>query len=84
MILSRPTSHNLGQRTIATVLNEPWSWNNAQKVLDAGEENEEGKTERLKAMEAAKTQHRQKTASELGGLAQAIIDEKWDEGGDGT
>lgn len=35
-------------------------------------------------MEDAKTQHRQKTASELGGLAQAIVDEKWDEDGDGT
>lgn len=43
VILSRPISHNLGQRTIATVLNESWNWSNAQKVLDAGKENEEGK-----------------------------------------
>lgn len=34
-------------------------------------------------MEDARTQHRQKTASELGGMAQVVVDEGWDEDGDG-
>jgi hypothetical protein len=34
-------------------------------------------------MEEARTQHRQKTASQLGGLAQVIVYEKWDEDEDG-
>jgi len=84
VILSRPINHALGQRTIKTVLNEPWNWNNAEAILEAGKENEEGKTERVEAMEQARTQHRQKTASELGGLAQVVKDEKWDEAGDGS
>lgn len=84
VILSRPISHNLGLRTIKTVLNEPWNWTNAETVLEAGRENEEGKTERLEAMEQARTQHRQKTASELGGMAQVVKDEGWDEDADGT
>ncbi|KAG0651979.1 hypothetical protein D0Z07_1215 [Hyphodiscus hymeniophilus] len=83
-ILSRPISHVLGQRTIRTVLNDPWNWNTAQPIIDAGKENQEGKTERLKAMEEARTQHRQKTAAELGALAVAVIDEKWDEREDGS
>ena len=84
VILSRPISHTLGLRTIKTVLNEPWNWSNSETILEAGKENEEGKTERVEAMEQARTQHRQKTASELGGLAQAVEDEGWDEVGNGS
>lgn len=32
VILSRPLSHNLGQRTIATVLNDPYGWRNAEDI----------------------------------------------------
>jgi len=84
VILSCPISYTLGLRTIKTVLNEPWSWNNAEAVLEAGRDDEKGKTECVQAMEQARTQHRQKTASELGGLAQAVKDEGWDEAGDGS
>ena len=73
----------LGQRTIKTVLNEPWDFGDVEKILEAGKENEDGKTKRVEAMEEAKTQHRQKTASELGGLAKVVKDEGWDKGGDG-
>lgn len=65
------------------MLNEPWGWDCAQKILDAGKEDGDGKTGRLEAMEEARTQHRQKTASELGGMAMCVVDEKWDEEGDG-
>lgn len=34
-------------------------------------------------MEQARTQDRQKTASELGGMARCVVDEKWDEDDDG-
>lgn len=60
-------------------MNDPWNWTTAQPILDAGKENEEGKTQRVEAMEEARTQHRQKTASGLGGLAEAVVEEKWDE-----
>jgi hypothetical protein len=35
-------------------------------------------------MKDAHTQHRQKTAAELGDLAETVVDEKWDEDGDGS
>ena len=81
VILSRPISHVLGQRTIKTVLNEPWNWNTAQPILEAGKENDEGKTERVEAMENARTQHRQKTALELGALAETVVNDGWDDDG---
>ena len=83
VILSRPISHVLGQRTIKTVLSEPWDWHDAESVKEAGREDEDGKTERVHAMESAKTQHRQKTAAELGGLAEVVLKEGWDQGRDG-
>ncbi|KAE8441297.1 hypothetical protein EG329_005527 [Mollisiaceae sp. DMI_Dod_QoI] len=101
-ILSRPISHVLGQRTIFTILNPPFAWENARDVINAGREVEDtigtrdesngegreggevGKTERLQAMETARTQHRQKTASELGVMAQHIVDQGWDPKKDGT
>lgn len=84
IILSRPISHVLGQRTIKTVLNEPWNFSDPKNILKAGKENADGKTQRVEAMEKAKTQHRQKTAAQLGGLAQVVVDEKWDEENDGS
>lgn len=77
IILSRPISHVLGQRTIKTVLNDPWNFSDPKNILEAGKENEEGKTLRVEAMEQAKTQHRQKTASEPGDLAQTLVDENY-------
>lgn len=80
VILSRPLSHNLGQRTIRTVLNEPWGWSNARTILEAGKEGDDGKTERVHAMEEARTQHRQKTAQELADMATMVEEEGWDDG----
>jgi hypothetical protein len=58
IIVSHPISHVLGQRTIKTVLNDPWNFSDPKNILKAGKENEDGKTQRVEAMEQAKTQHR--------------------------
>lgn len=75
-ILSRPISHALGQRSIRTVLNPPWSFNTARAVRDAGDE------KRHQALEAARTQHKAKTAQQMGGLADVVL-EKFSGDGDG-
>ena len=56
-ILSKPLSHRLGMRTIRTLFNEPFSLHSADEIVKAGEHRV------WEAMEAARTQHRQKTAS---------------------
>ncbi|KAK4506835.1 hypothetical protein PRZ48_000568 [Zasmidium cellare] len=68
MILSRPISHRLGLRSIRTVLNDPYNFTNAKVVKDAGEE------KRHQALWDAKTQHKGKTADQIGMLADVVLD----------
>lgn len=63
VVLSRPISHALGLRTIRTIFNDPFNFNTPKAIIAAGAEG------RYKAVNTAKTQHRQKTAEELGLLA---------------
>lgn len=75
MILSRPISHRLGLRSIRTVLNDPYNFSSAKAVKDAGE----GK--RHQALWDAKTQHKGKTADQIGMLADVVL-EKYTSGED--
>ena len=68
VILSRPISHALGLRSIRTLFNEPYEFNSPKAMREAGAEG------RRKALDEAKTQHRQKTAEELGALADAVVE----------
>ena len=70
VILSRPISHALGLRSIRTIFNDPWDLTTPKALRDAGSEG------RRKALDQARTQHRQKTADELGSLADALV-ESW-------
>ncbi|TKA27401.1 hypothetical protein B0A50_05013 [Salinomyces thailandicus] len=67
VILSRPISHRLGLRSIRTVLNDPYNFTNAQAVKDAGDE------KHVKAMWDARTQHKEKTAGEIGQIADVVL-----------
>jgi len=67
MILSRPISHRLGLRTIRTVLNEPYEFSSAKRVQDAGDE------KRHQALWDAKTQHKDKTAAQLGLAGDVVL-----------
>ena len=67
VILSRPISHALGVRSIRTLLNPPYEFTTPKAIISAAPEG------RRKALDAARTQHRQKTADELGGLADAVV-----------
>lgn len=62
-LLSKPLSHNLGMRSIRTLLNDPYSFSTPGKMRAAGED------KIWHALEDAKTQHRQKTAAQLYELA---------------
>ncbi|KAL8738962.1 MAG: hypothetical protein Q9181_000345 [Wetmoreana brouardii] len=68
VILSRPISHALGLRSIRTLFNEPHEYTTPKKIRDAGFE------PIRKALDEARTQHRQKTAEELVILADAVVD----------
>ena len=68
VILSRPISHALGLRSIRTIFNEPYNFTTPKALRDAGPEG------RRKALDEARTQHRQKTAEELGLLADQAVD----------
>lgn len=68
VILSRPISHRLGLRTIRTVLNDPYNFTSAREVQDAGDE------KRLKAVYDARTQHKDKTATQMGDIAKAVLE----------
>ena len=68
VILSRPISHALGVRSIRTLLNAPYEYKTPRALREAGSEG------RRKVLDKAKTQHRQKTADELGGLADAVVE----------
>ncbi|KAI9813133.1 MAG: hypothetical protein M1827_004354 [Pycnora praestabilis] len=73
VILSRPISHALGLRTIRTIFNEPYDFSTPGKVRDAGTEG------RHQAVWDARTQHKAKTAEELGGVADVVL-ERWADG----
>jgi hypothetical protein len=66
LILSKPLSHRLGQRSINTLLNAPYDLTGPDELAEAGFEG------RREALDAARTQHRQKTADELGDLVEVV------------
>lgn len=66
ILLSKPISHRLGLRTIGTLLNKPYYFRTAQDLIDAGNEG------RRAALWEARTQHKEKTAVQLGSLAEGI------------
>jgi len=68
VILSRPISHRLGLRSIRTVLSDPYNFNSAKAVQSAGEE------KRHQALWDARTQHKGKTADQLGNVADVVLD----------
>ena len=68
VVLSRPISHALGVRTIRTIFNDPYELSTPSKIREAGEE---GIRE---AIDAARTQHKAKTAEELRLLADAVVE----------
>lgn len=69
-LLSKPLSHALGLRSIRTLLNEPYNFGTAKRIVDAGEDKV------WQALEDAKTQHRQKTARYLSGMAREYAPDK--------
>ena len=68
VILSRPISHGLGLRSIRTLFNEPYHFTTPKRIREAGFEPVR------KALDEARTQHRQKTAEELVLLADAVVE----------
>ena len=68
VILSRPIGHMLGLRSIRTILNPPYEFTTPKKIREAGNEG------CRKALDEARTQHRQKTAEELLLLADAVAE----------
>ncbi|KAL8763553.1 MAG: hypothetical protein Q9184_000679 [Pyrenodesmia sp. 2 TL-2023] len=68
VILSRPISHALGLRSIRTLFNEPYEFTTPKKIRSAGFDGVR------KALDEARTQHRQKTAQELVLLADAVVE----------
>ena len=68
VILSRPIGHMLGLRSIRTIFNPPHGFTTPKKIREAGNEG------CRKALDEARTQHRQKTAEELVLLADAVIE----------
>ncbi|KAL2041475.1 hypothetical protein N7G274_005857 [Stereocaulon virgatum] len=67
LILSRPIGHMLGLRSIRTIFNEPYEYTTAKKIHEAGYEGVR------KALDAARTQHRQKTAEEIVRMATMVV-----------
>ena len=68
IILSRPISHALGVRSIRTILNEPYNFTTPKAIQDAGPER------RLQALWDARTQHKDKTAAQLGQVAGLVAE----------
>jgi len=78
VILSRPISHRLGHRTIRTILNDPYNFTTAKAIQAAGSEKHH------QALWDAKTQHKAKTAEQIGQIADVVLEKftgKGDEGG---
>ncbi|KAI7127304.1 hypothetical protein KC343_g16825 [Hortaea werneckii] len=74
VILSRPISHRLGLRTIRTILNPPYNFTSAKAVQDAGSE------KHIQAVWDARTQHKEKTAGEIGMIADVVLEKFTAEG----
>ncbi|KAI9711397.1 MAG: hypothetical protein M1828_001942 [Chrysothrix sp. TS-e1954] len=70
VILSRPISHALGQRSIRTLLNKPYEFRSPKAIKAAGSEKVH------EALETAKTQHKAKTAEQIVMLAD-VVSEKF-------
>ena len=68
-LLSKPLSHALGMRSIRTLLNPPYSFTTPEAVVKAGEKKV------WEGLEDAKTQHRQKTAAYVHGMADEFVDD---------
>ncbi|KAK2728333.1 hypothetical protein CKAH01_11130 [Colletotrichum kahawae] len=66
LMLSKPISHRLGLRTINTLLNEPFGLRTLRDVDEAGFEG------RRKVMWEARTQHKEKSAAQLGDLVEGV------------
>ncbi|OHF04137.1 hypothetical protein CORC01_00476 [Colletotrichum orchidophilum] len=78
LLLSKPISHRLGLRTINTLLNPPFGLRTPRDLDEAGFEG------RRKVMWEARTQHKEKTAVQLGDLVEGvrkICSEGEDDGG---
>ncbi|KAF9871088.1 hypothetical protein CkaCkLH20_11505 [Colletotrichum karsti] len=68
LLLSKPISHRLGLRTINTLLNPPFGLRTLKDLDEAGFEG------RRKVVWEARTQHKEKTAAQLGDLVQSVRD----------
>ena len=68
VILSRPISHRLGLRSIRTILNDPYKFTSAKAVKTAGPK------QHLQALWDARTQHKDKTAEQIGLIADIVLD----------
>jgi hypothetical protein len=68
IILSRPISHRLGLRTIRTVFSNPYNFTTARAIDEAGDE------KRHQALWDARTQHKGKTADQLGLVAKVVLE----------
>ena len=71
VILSRPISHRLGLRSIRTILNAPYCFTNADAIRAAGSAGVK------QAVWAAHTLHKQKTAEEIEGTANVVLQNQW-------
>lgn len=67
VVLSRPISHKLGMRSIRTLLNEPYAFTTPKAIISAGKE------KRHQALIDAKTQHKEKTAEQIGLIADVVV-----------
>lgn len=68
VVLSRPISHRLGQRAIRTLLSPPHSLTTPGAVRAAGKDGV------WRALEDARTQHKDKTAEQVEGLAEVVCE----------
>jgi hypothetical protein len=75
VVLSRPISHRLGLRTIRTILNDPYNFTSAKATQNAGSEKQH------QALWDARTQHKDKTATQIGQIADVVL-EKFTSSGD--
>lgn len=66
ILLSKPISHKLGLRSIQTLLSPPYSFTTPKAMADAGGEGRRG------ALWEARTQHKEKTATQLGDLVDGL------------
>jgi hypothetical protein len=66
ILLSKPISHKLGLRSIQTLLSPPYSFTTPRAMADAGSEGRRG------ALWEARTQHKEKTATQLGDLVDGL------------